>query len=64
MAEKGRRNRIPSLVGEEHPLSKITAEVARKIRDEPGTGKSIAAKYGVSPSLVRGIKWGTHWKHA
>jgi hypothetical protein len=65
MHAKGRNYSGPSkLAGMLHPLAKIDEDAARKIRAEIGSCKEIAARYGVSKSLVYGIKRGTHWKYA
>jgi hypothetical protein len=64
MAQKGRANTRPKVHSEAHPLSKITKEIARNIREDKRSGRKIAAEYSVSKSLVHGIKKGTHWKYA
>jgi hypothetical protein len=64
MAAKGRGHKLPPLHSEAHPLSKITKETALAIRSDARIAKDIAADYGVSKSLVWGIKKGTHWKYA
>jgi hypothetical protein len=64
MSAKGRAHKGPSVHSEMHPLSKITREIALMIRSDPRSAPKIASEHGVSPSLVRGIKAGTHWKYA
>lgn len=64
MASKGRAHRGPSVHSEEHPRSKLTSEIARSIRSDGRAAHVIAKEHGVSASLVRGIKRGTHWKYA
>lgn len=64
MAAKKRAHKGPSRHSEAHPLSKITAPVARAIRADTRSHAEVARAYGVSPSLVGGIKRGTHWKYA
>jgi hypothetical protein len=58
---KGRKSHV---AGEKHPRAKLTASLARKIRRDPRPSPAIASDYGVSRSLVKGIKKGTHWKYA
>lgn len=50
--------------GTKHPLSKIDESIAEKIFLSEGKHSDIAKKFGVSASLVGGIKRGTHWKYA
>lgn len=65
MHAKGRNYRGPSrLYGTKHPLAKLNDDAARAIRCSAGTAAEIAARFGVSKSLVHGIKKGTHWKYA
>ena len=65
MMKRGRAKFFPGseLKGEAHPLSKITPEIAKMIFGAMGKHADIAAIFHVSPSLVGGIKRGTHWKH-
>lgn len=64
MKRKGRGTKIPSVFGERHPLAKLNDETARNIRCDNGPIADIAERHGISRSLVRGIKAGTHWKYA
>lgn len=64
MWEKGRGDAGVKVHSEAHPLSKITREVALAIRADQRVAREVAADYGVSKSLVLGIKKGTHWKYA
>lgn len=64
MAAKGRGGTNTPVHSESHPLSKLTTAAARSIRLDPRPSKAIAAEYGVSPSLVVGIKAGKNWKYA
>lgn len=64
MRRKGRAHKGPSVHSEHHPLSKINVKIARKIRFDKRNAREIAEQYGVSRSLVYGIKAGTHWKYA
>lgn len=62
---KDRGYKGPSLIhSEKHPLSKLDTAAARAIRGDSRPAHAIAAEYGVSKSLVWGIKKGTHWKYA
>jgi hypothetical protein len=64
IAMKDRGSQKVGVHSESHTLSKITSDIARNIRADPRSAPKIARCYGVSPSLVRGIKNGTHWKYA
>jgi hypothetical protein len=64
MMRKGRHWVGTAVSGEDHPRHKITADVARAIRESTGVAREIAERYGVSRSLVYGIRAGTHWRHA
>jgi hypothetical protein len=64
MAFKGRAGGGGHLRGEKHPRSKLTLDQAREIKASTAPIKEVAAMYGVSKSLVRGIKVGTHWPDA
>ena len=64
MVKKGRGGGSGAhLRGERHPLHKITSAIAERIRVAEGTHVEIAKLYHISPSLVGGIRRGTHWKH-
>ena len=62
MATKGREN-VPGYKGEEHGEAKLTNEQVREIRASTGTGVSLAARFGVSPSLVSLIRRRKAWTH-
>ncbi len=64
MSKKGRGTKTPSVHSEQHPLSKLTKDKARAIRADARPARIVAAEYGVSSSLVEGIRRGTHWKYA
>jgi hypothetical protein len=64
MAAKGRASKTPSVHSESHPLSKLTKDQALAIRRDPRPARLVAPDYGISKSLVWGIKRGTHWKYA
>lgn len=52
--------------GEQHPMSKLTADTIRRIRKDFSaghSGKYICEKYGVSPSHASRIKHGQSWGH-
>ena len=61
-ARKGRArgNRMP---GMSHPSSKLTDEDVRSIRQDPRSQSHLSRIYGVSPSLIGGIKNRTRWSH-
>jgi transposase-like protein len=58
-----RKNRFVALIGEKNPAAKMTEETAKKVINEPGTYRSVARKYGISPSVVRNAKLGGTWSH-
>lgn len=59
------RKGIPSSIrGEKHPKSKITAAQAQAIFRDTRATATIARQYGISWSLVRGIKLRRNWRHA
>lgn len=64
MAAKGRAHKGPTLHSEAHPKAKLTKDKARAIRSDPRPAHQIAPEYGISKSLVWGIKKGTNWKYA
>lgn len=64
MSLKRRAHKGPSVHSEAHPKSKLTSANARAIRVDSRAAHVIGAEFGVSATLVRGIKRGTHWKYA
>jgi len=60
MDRKGRRKQPR---GEKCGASKITAEQAIKIRNDPRSMGKIGKDYGVSTSQVCNIKHMKHWRH-
>ena len=55
------KGRLPR--GEKVGTSKITADIVRAIRRDPATQQNIAARFGVSQSLVSAIRRGERWSH-
>lgn len=49
--------------GSKNPLSKLSEEQAKSIRNEVGTYKEIANRYGVSSKTIANIKLGKGWNH-
>lgn len=60
MVAKGRSAKP---TGETHPMAKLNEEQVREILRADGPYPLIAKKYGVSSSLVCGIKRGRFWRH-
>jgi hypothetical protein len=60
MTGKGRQ-----IVGEEKALAKLTEDQIREIRRDAGlySDREMAARYGVSHSLIQGIRKNQRWKH-
>ena len=56
---KGRRD----VRGEKHGSAKLTEAQVLEIRASDATGPALAAKHGVSRSLVSGIRLHQRWKH-
>jgi hypothetical protein len=48
--------------GDKNGRRKLSAEQVRSIRSEIGLHREIAAKYGVTPSLVSMIRSGRIWR--
>lgn len=44
------------------PNAHLTPEQVRKIRDDPRSGRTIAAAYGIGKSQVQRIRSGERWK--
>lgn len=51
------------LIGESHPVSKLTAEAVIAIRADPRGQRKVAADYGVSARLISNIRQRKAWKH-
>lgn len=67
MSMKGRAGNQgkPSILrGSRHPRSKLTIAQAREIKNSARPVKELSQEYGVSKTLVRGIRSGTHWPDA
>ena len=64
MDQKGRRKNPAPMRGQAHPLHKLSIEKARAIKFGANSIAETARQYGVSPSLVSGIRRGTHWPDA
>ena len=58
--KKGRISR-----GEGRPLAKLTDEAVREIRNAPREVRNfmLVEKFGISPSVISGIRNGKKWKH-
>lgn len=53
----------PTLIGSEHPNSKLTEDVARQIKNSRGTAKEVAARFGCHFQTVHQIRSGRQWRH-
>lgn len=53
----------PSLIGSEHPASRITEETAQSIIDDSCSASKAAKKYKVGYASVLDIRTGRRWKH-
>lgn len=62
MAEKG-RHLGPDSAGENHGLAKLTDDDVRLIRSSRETGVALAARLGVSVSLVSLVRRRKAWTH-
>jgi hypothetical protein len=65
MVSKG-RGKGKVFRGEDHPMSKLTADEAsaiRKLADEGMNQMEIARQFGVSQSTVMGVRTRRTWKH-
>ncbi len=60
MDRKGRRRCRPTR-GEAHPKHKLTAIDVEAIRASNDRAAALASRYGVSDTLIYGIRKGTHW---
>lgn len=63
MVAKGRQRRPRSTAGEMHGEAKLTDAAVREIRTSTATGRSLAAKFGVSESAVSLVRRGKAWTH-
>lgn len=59
-----RRKRGHLHIGDNHPRSRITSEIARRIYADPRPVRTIARELGYSRNLVRSVKTGATWAHA
>jgi hypothetical protein len=64
MWNKGRQG-VKGMQGSSHPMSKLTEDIVRQIReDKSSTGKTLAIRHGVSRATVSMIRTGKIWKEA
>lgn len=61
--DRAAKGRSRGMSGEANHYAKLTDKKIREIRASAESGPKVAARYGVSASLVRGIRRGEHWKH-
>lgn len=61
MKDRSKKGRAPK--GESHPMSKISEEMAIKIKHSMLSGYKCAALFHVSPSTVHSIRSGKTWRH-
>jgi hypothetical protein len=59
---KGRHPRTPNK-GAVNGRSKLTDAQVKEIREYDGTHASAARKYGVSETVISGIRKGKYWRH-
>jgi hypothetical protein len=52
-----------SAIGERHGNAKLTEREVLLIKSEIGSCRKIAARYGIGPTQVLGIKNGRTWRH-
>lgn len=67
MVAKGRESHAPRAIGAKNGAAKITADVARKVRDLVGSGLShrkTGKQLGISASQVANIAHRRHWRDA
>lgn len=62
MDAKGRRKSNPTR-GERHPRHKLTKHDVLAIRSSDELASTLAARMGVSDTLIYGIRKRTHWPH-
>lgn len=61
MWNKGRQG-VKGMKGSEHPMSKLTEDTVRQIKqDKTATGKTLAIRYGVSRATISMIRTGKIW---
>lgn len=60
MAQKGRARKV---CGVDHPKATLSDEQVAAILHDTATNTVVAAKHGVSPSVVWSIKTGRTWRH-
>jgi len=61
IADKQKKGRAQRLRGELNGNAKLTATQANKIRTDNRLLREIAAEYGVSETVISGIRRGTKW---
>lgn len=64
IADKVRKGRASAATGTKNGNAKLTEADARAIRTDARPLREIAAEYGVSETIVSGIRRGTKWRHA
>jgi hypothetical protein len=62
-ASQRQRVKVPRCKGEQQGSAKLTNEKVLMIRQEQGTHKSIAEKYGVSISVIYAVRNKKTWRH-
>lgn len=63
MLSKGRQSRGPGFAGSSHPRAKLSDTQVVEILSSSSSAKDLAAAYGVTRSLIYGIRLRRHWKH-
>ena len=61
LAQRGKAR--PWLCGQKNPRAVLTDEKVRAIRDDNRKQRIVAAEYGVSGSLISGVRSGKCWGH-
>lgn len=61
--DKLRLGRLNHFKGEQHPKAKLSPETVALIRSSPDTGVALAARLGVSKSLISLVRNGKNWTH-
>ena len=62
MADCVAKNRLNDRSGQKNPRAKLTESDVLEIRSSPHSLKALAAKYGVSKSVVGDARRGTTWR--